>query len=218
MTDKQYSQREELLNAWTHGLGIIFGIIAGFFLVKQAIQTGNTWAVASVFIYIVCMLMSYVTSTIYHSCTHPTRRVLCRKFDHAAIYFHIAGTYTPFTLIVLREVGIWGWLVFSIVWIVAIVGTGLSFAHYKTGSKLETICYVLMGSIILIALKPLVDTLLSTTGSLDSIYWLLAGGISYIIGAIFYSFKKIRYMHSAFHLFVLGGSVCHVLAIWDILR
>lgn len=218
MTDKQYSQREEFLNAFTHGLGIIFGLVAGFFLLEQAIQTTNWWVVASVCIYVVCMLMSYVTSTVYHSCTHPGRRILCRKFDHAAIYFHIAGTYTPFTLIVLREVGIWGWSVFAVVWVVAILGTVLSFAKYKTGSKLETLCYVLMGCIILIAFKPLIDTLQSTTGSLASVYWLLGGGLSYIVGAIFYSFKKIPYMHSVFHLFVLGGSVCHVLAIWDILR
>ena len=161
--------------------------------------------------------MSYIASTVYHSYTNLTRKALWRKFDHSAIYFHIAGTYTPFTLIVLRQADCWGWLIFAIVWSVAIAGTGLSFANYKTGNKLETICYVLMGCTILIAFKPLVDTLFSTTGSFSAVCWLLAGGVFFISGAVFYSFKKVRYMHSVFHLFVLGGSICHIIAIWKII-
>lgn len=215
MNNKRYTKGEEIANAVTHGLGIIFGIIAGTILLKPAAQSHDSWAVASVWVYIICMTLSYVTSTLYHSCHNEKRKAILRKFDHAAIYAHIAGTYTPFTLIVLRNIGAWGWSLFTIVWIAAVVGTLLSFIHKKAGSKLETICYVAMGSVIFIAFKPLVDTL-SLTGSLDSVYLLIAGGVSYVIGAILYSFKKIKYMHSVFHLFVLGGSVCHVLAIYAI--
>lgn len=216
MTDKIYSKGEELANAMTHGFGIVFGVVVGVLLLQMAVKTNDVWAISSILIYVIGMISSYVTSTIYHSALNPHRKAFLRKFDHAAIYLHIAGTYTPFTLFTLRNVGGWGWALFIIVWVAAIAGTVLSFIHKKTGSKLETICYVLIGSVILIALKPLIDTL-SLTDSLDAVYWLIGGGVSYIVGAILYSFKKIKYMHSVFHLFVLGGTVCHVLAIVSIL-
>lgn len=216
MSIKNYTKGEEIANAVTHGIGILFGIAAGAILLNMAIHKQDTWAVVSVSVYIAGMVMSYITSTLYHSTFDAQRKARLRKYDHAAIYFHIAGTYTPFTLYLLRNVGVWGWSLFAVVWVAAIAGTILSFTHKKAGSKLETICYVLIGCVILVALKPLIDTL-SLTGSLDAVYWLVGGGVSYIVGAVFYSFKKIKYMHSVFHIFVLGGSVCHVLAIASIL-
>lgn len=217
MSKRDYTIGEERANAFTHGLGIIFGLVAVSILLRMAMQTHSMWAVGSVCVYAFGMISSYVTSTLYHSATDPKRKALLRRFDHAAIYFHIAGTYTPFTLFLLRDVGAWGWTLFAVVWAAAIAGTVLSLASVKTGSKLETVCYVLMGGVILVAIKPLADTL-SQTGSLAGLYWLIGGGVSYIVGAILYSFKKIKYMHSVFHLFVLGGSVCHVLAIANILN
>lgn len=215
MTDKRYTNGEELANTITHAIGVIFGLIVGVILINMAVKTSDIWAIVSVSIYVACMILSYITSTLYHSASNQRNKAILRKYDHAAIYLHIAGTYTPFTLFVLREAGIWGWMLTIIIWMAGIAGTTLSFIHKKTGSKLETICYVLMGCVILIAMKPLIDTL-TLANSMDAFYWLIGGGISYILGAILYSFKKIRYMHSVFHLFVLGGTVCHVLAIASI--
>lgn len=211
-----YSRREELANAISHAIGILFGIGAGYVLLSTAIQRGNPWAIGSVTIYLFGMLTCYILSTAYHACRNEKRKERLRKFDHAAIYLHIAGTYTPFTLLILREVGVWGWALFIFVWSAAIIGIFLSFKKLKKHSNLETACYVIMGGVILVALKPLIDAL-SSTGQLHSLYWLIAGGISYIIGAIFYSWTRKKYMHTVFHLFVLGGSICHIIAIYGIL-
>ena len=128
---------------------------------------------------------------------------------------HIAGTYTPFTLLVMRNAGGWGWGIFAFVWLSALIGFILSFKKLKEHSNLETCCYVGMGASILIALKPLMGCL-SEIGASSAFWWLIGGGVSYIIGAIFYSLRK-PYMHSVFHLFCLGGSIGHIIAIWLIL-
>ena len=161
------------------------------------------------------MTFSYITSTLYHNDTNETRKLRRRKFDHAAIYVHIAGTYTPFTLVVLRNQELWGWSLFAIIWIAAIAGVFMSFMHLKNASKLETACYVAMGWVVVIAFKPLIDVL-SLSGSMNVFWWLVAGGLFYSVGAIIYMLKKIEYMHAIWHLFVLGGSVCHAYAIWCI--
>ncbi|WP_321481079.1 hemolysin III family protein [uncultured Bacteroides sp.] len=216
MNTKRYTPGEELANTLSHGIGILFGLIAGYFLLKRAQHYPDPWAVLCVSIYLLGMLSSYISSTWYHGTLPGKRKELLRKFDHAAIYWHIAGTYTPFTLITMRNAEYWGWGVFSFVWIAAIVGTILSFKKLKEHSNLETICYVAMGSAILIAMKPL-SQCLQNTHTMNALWWLIAGGVSYIIGALFYSFRKIRYMHSVFHLFCLGGSICHIISIWIIL-
>jgi len=135
-----------------------------------------------------------------------------RKFDHAAIYLHIAGSYSPIMLVSLREAGYWGWGIFSFVWLCAFIGTTLCFCRLKEHSYLETICYIAMGCSIFVAFKPLCNHVPSLF-----IYWLIAEGVSYITGAVFYSFHKLPYMHSVFHLFVLGGTICHMIALWYIL-
>lgn len=215
-TSINYTEKEELANSLSHGLGILLGIVGGYILIAAAMKNADIWAVVSVIIYLMGMLASYLTSTLYHSCKKEGRKENFRKCDHAAIYLHIAGTYTPFTLVVLRNEAMWGWSLFAIVWIAAIVGVVLSFKKLKPHSNLETICFVLMGCVILTAIKPLVDVL-SPVGRLSALYWLIGGGVSYIVGALFYSWTKKRYMHTVFHLFVLGGSVCHMLAIYLIL-
>ncbi len=216
MKKERYTKGEEIANASSHGLGILLGIIAGIILMRGAIQTNDMWIMVSFAIYLFGMLSSYITSTWYHTCTNVNRKALLRKFDHGAIYLHIAGTYTPFTLVVLRNAGAWGWSLFAFVWASAIVGFILSFIKLKEHSYLETVCYIAMGGSILVAFKPLIDCL-SPLGSINAVYWLIGGGVSYIIGALFYSLTKMRYMHSVFHLFVLGGSVCHIIAIYSIL-
>lgn len=211
-----YTVKEELANTISHSLGILLGLLAGYLLIVAALNNDSSWALWSVIVYLFGMIASYITSTIYHASVHTSRKALLRKFDHAAIYLHIAGTYTPFTLLVLREQAAWGWSLFSFIWLAAVIGLILSFKKLKKHSNLETVCFIIMGCSILVAIKPLSD-MLSVTGQINALYWLMAGGVSYIVGALFYSLTKIRYMHTVFHLFVLGGSVCHIIAIYLIL-
>lgn len=212
---KFYSKGEELANTISHAVGVLMGIVAGFFLLQASFRYGF-WGTFSISLYLFGMLSSYITSTLYHAHKHNKRKEWLRKFDHAAIYLHIAGTYAPFCLIVLRTVGVWGWALFTFIYIAAVVGVVMSFRKLKKHSNIETVCFVVMGTSILVAIKPLYDTL-SQSMQLDALFWLIAGGISYIIGALFYSWTKRKYMHFVFHLFVLGGSVCHLIAINKIL-
>ncbi|NDV96183.1 hemolysin III family protein [Dysgonomonas sp. 521] len=213
---KYYTKGEETANTVSHAAGIVLGIVGGYILLSAAITSGNNWAVGSVVGYLFGMLASYVTSTCYHGCRHEQRKELLRKFDHGAIYLHIAGTYVPFTLIVLRNEGVWGWGLFIFICLAAIAGLIMSFTKLKSHSNLETVCFVLMGCAILVAFKPLYDVL-SGIGRISALYWLIGGGAAYIVGALFYSWTKRRYMHTVFHLFVLMGSVCHIVAIYTIL-
>ncbi len=213
--NKRYSSGEERANSISHGIGILFGLTAGWFLIRKASFNADPYAVLYVAVYLFGMLSSYVTSTWYHSCPSGKTKELLRKFDHAAIYLHIAGTYTPFCLLVLDNACWWGWGIFLFIWISAISGVIVSFTNLKEHSNIETVCFVLMGGAILIAFKPLMDCL-NTMGTIPAFWWLIAGGVSYIVGAIFYSFRK-KYMHSVFHLFCLGGTVCHVIAVWFVL-
>ena len=212
----KYSAKEERANTYSHAIGIIFALIAGFFLIQKAIVSGNTWAISSDVVFIVFMITMYSSSTFYHAEKNEIYKLRRQKFDHAAIYTQIAGSYTPFTLIVLRENGAWGWSLFGVIWGAAFLGVSLSFMNLKKGSKLETICYVLMGWVVVIAFKPLIESL-GATNSLSVLYWLIGGGLFYTVGAILYRFKQIPYNHAIFHLFVLGGSACHFVAIWNII-
>jgi len=216
MRTRIYTQGEEIANTISHGIGILIGVIAGYVLLSAAIKSGDVWAIGSVIAYLFGMLASYITSTCYHGCVHEGRKSVLRKCDHAAIYLHISGTYVPFTLLVLRNEGAWGWALFAFIWIAAITGLILSFKRLKEHSNLETVCFVLMGGAILVAFKPLADAL-SATGHIDSLYWLIGGGVAYVAGALFYSWTKKKYMHTVFHVFVLVGSICHIMAIYIIL-
>lgn len=216
MENKRYNQVEEWANTLSHGVGVLLGVVAGYFLLEKAsAHADSQWAIPSVIVYLVGMLSSYVSSTWYHGSRPGRVKELLRKFDHGAIYLHIAGTYTPFTLLTLRHAGGWGWGIFSFVWLSAVVGFILSFKKLKEHSNLETVCYVGMGASILIALKPLLDQL-KMAGVTPAFWWLIVGGVSYIVGAVFYSLRK-PYMHATFHLFCLGGSIGHIIAIWLIL-
>lgn len=213
---KFYTENEELANVLSHIVGIALGFFGGFVLLKQVFGNFDFWRVFSVSLYLFGMMSSYVTSVLYHSHKQGKTREKLRKLDHAAIYLHIAGTYAPFTLITLRTVGVWGWALFSFIYLAAIFGVVMSLRKLKKHSNLETVCFVVMGVSILVAIKPLYN-ILDASGQLSSLYWLIAGGVSYIIGALFYSWTKRSYMHFVFHLFVLGGSICHILAMYKIL-
>ncbi|MBP5380943.1 MAG: hemolysin III family protein [Bacteroidaceae bacterium] len=207
-----YTKGEELLNSWSHGVGAVLALVMGVIFLYWCYGSGDGWGSLAVWLYLTGMLSSYVASTVYHALpSHWRAKEVLRKWDHAAIYWHIAGSYSPVTLVALRNQGWWGWGLFIFVWTCAIVGTIMSFARLKEHSNAETICFVLMGLSGLIALKPLVDTIPT------AFVWIVAEGVCYITGALFYSLHKRPYMHSVFHFFVLAGSICHIIAVWDIL-
>lgn len=208
---------EEVANVLTHGAGMIFGGVAIIVLLVVSIHSGNSWAIGSSLVYALSMTSSYVTSTFYHASANARHKRLLRRFDHSAIYIHIAGTYTPFALVALREEGYWGWSLFAIVWIAAAIGIFLSFRKMKKTDHLKTICYLAMGWVVIIAFKPLLDVF-RQTGSMDVLYWLIGGGVFYTVGCIFYALDKYKYMHPIWHFFVLGGSICHFISIYLLIR
>ena len=209
----RYTKKEEIWNAASHGGGILLGVVFGIIFLVWCFRADNNWARWGVILYLFGMLASYIASTLYHSMKHHSKwKERLRKWDHAAIYWHIAGSYSPLTLVALRTQGYWGWALFVFVWVCAIVGTIISFVRLKEHSNVETFCFVGMGLSILVAFKPLMDSV-----SAAAVIWLIAEGVSYITGAVFYSFNKTKYMHSVFHFFVLAGSVCHIIAVWDVL-
>ncbi|MBQ7423365.1 MAG: hemolysin III family protein [Prevotella sp.] len=209
----RYTKKEEIINSVSHGAGILLGIVVGIIFLVWCFKGDSDWARVGVILYMVGMLGSYITSTLYHALPRRLKaKEVLRRFDHAAIYWHIAGSYSPITLIALREQGYWGWALFSFVWLCAIAGTIVSFVRLKEHSNLETFCFVGMGLSVLIAFKPLIDSV-----STAALAWIIAEGVCYITGAAFYTMNKRRYMHSVFHFFVLAGSVCHIIAVWDIL-
>ena len=212
-----YSLREEILNYTTHAAGLAMSLaVCIVFLVKGA-EASSSIAVFSFILYLIGVCSSYAASTIYHAIPGKKERAkaIARKFDHAAIYWHIAGSYSPLTLIAMRGGGeaVWAWTIFGFVWLCALVGTALSFRKMKAQSYLETACYVLMGLTILVAFKPFYDTC-----GLAIVLWVVGEGIAYITGAVLYSFKQIPYIHSVFHVFVLLGDICHMIATWKVIE
>ena len=208
-----YSKREEIINSSSHGAGILIELAAGVLFLYWCYRKSDGWAEIGVWLYLLGMLSSYVASTVYHALPAKWERPkeILRKWDHAAIYWHIAGSYSPITLIALRQEGLWGWGLFAFVWTCAIVGTVLSFRRLREHSNLETTCFVLMGLSCLVALKPLLAVIPT------SFAWIVAEGVCYITGALFYTMHQRPYMHSVFHFFVLAGSLCHIIAVWGIL-
>lgn len=208
-----FSHREELWNAWSHAGGILLGVVFGAIFLTWCFGRGNGWATAGIILYLVGMLGSYVASTVYHALSAYSKwKQRLRKWDHAAIYWHIAGSYSPITLIALREEGYWGWSLFIFIWAAALVGTVMSFRRLSDHSYLETACFVVMGLSVLVAFKPLIHAVDEA-----AFIWIVAEGVSYITGAVFYTLHRRKYMHTVFHFFVLMGSVFHLIAVWDIL-
>ena len=209
----RYTKKEEIWNAWSHGGGILLGVVVGIIFLVWCFQSDNNWARIGVALYLFGMLGSYVASTVYHSIRHHSKwKERLRRWDHAAIYWHIAGSYSPLTLVALRQQGYWGWGLFIFVLLCAIVGNIISLIRLKEHSNVETLCFIGMGLSVLVAFKPLIDSV-----STAAVVWIVAEGVCYITGALFYSLNKRKYMHSVFHFFVLAGSVCHIVAVWDVL-
>ena len=208
-----YTPKEERINTWSHAAGIALGVVVGIGFLVWCHRADDNWATTSVVLYLAGMLGSYIASTVYHALPqHWRAREVLRRFDHAAIYWHIAGSYSPITLIAMRDAGLWGWGLFCFVWLCAIAGTVMSFINLKEHSHIETVCYVLMGLSVLVAFKPLMDCV-----SPAAVVWLIAEGVMYITGAVFYAVGPRRpYAHSVFHFFVLAGSLCHIICVWDV--
>ena len=213
----RYSHSEEVANSVSHIIGTILGLIVCSIFICKASQSGNALSIFSLCIYAFGVLSSYIASSLYHA--WPARKekskLILRKFDHAAIYWHIAGSYTPIALIAMYMNGmkIWAFGIFVFIWLSAILGTALTFRKIKSHSYFKTACYVVMGLSILVAIKPLYECV-----GMKPLLFIIAEGISYIVGAVFYSFKKIKFTHSIFHIFVLFGDVFHMLAVWNILK
>lgn len=202
-----YSSKEEIVNVITHGFGLLLSVPAMVLLVVYASLYGTVWHIVSFSIYGSTLVTLYLASTLYHAARKPKVKESLNIFDHAAIYLLIAGTYTPFLLVTLR--GPWGWSLFGVVWGLAIVGVVMKFFFMSKYKVVSAIAYVLLGWVIIIALKPLINSL--DTGGL---WWLMAGGISYTVGAVLYTLKKLPYHHGIFHVFVLGGSFAHWMAVF----
>lgn len=209
--EKFYTLREEKANYLTHALGVLIAIFATILLVRKAIIADNGWAVAAYSIFGFGMLACMLSSTIYHFVQEPEKKAFLRHFDHASIYLLIAASYSPFTLILLRNESFWGWLLFALVWLIAVIGIGFSMGKIKKNSHLKTASYVFMGLVVLIAFKPLIETA-NEKDCIESVYWLFGGGVFYIVGAVIYAKAKREFVHAVFHIFVLLGLVSHVIA------
>lgn len=198
--------REELVNALTHGVGATAALAGGAVLVALAALHGDGWQLTGAIVFGLCLLLLYVASTLYHAIQHPVAKARLKVFDHCAIYLLIAGTYTPFTLIGLR--GTLGWVLFTSIWLLAL--SGVLFKLFFTGrfKLLSTLIYVAMGWLVILAIVPVFRALDAWTFG-----WLLAGGLCYTLGTVFYHRPSLPYSHAIWHLFVIAGSVCHYVAV-----
>ena len=198
--------KNEWANTATHGLGVAASVVALCILVVFAARGGDAWEIVGVSIFGATLVLLYLASTLYHAAAQPHIKARLKVFDHSAIYLLIAGTYTPFMIGILR--GGWGWSMFGVIWGLAVAG--VVFKLFFTGRfpKLSTLIYILMGWLVLIAAVPMFTLIPRTT-----LTWLVIGGVTYTAGTLFYHNERLRHAHAIWHLFVLGGSVCHAIAV-----
>lgn len=200
--------RDEIASALTHGLGAVAALAGGAVLITLAAIHGDGWQLGASIVFGITLLLLYTASTLYHAIQHPVAKGRLKVFDHCAIYLLIAGSYTPFTLIGLR--GAWGYSLFAAIWTIAIAGVIFKLFYTGRFKLLSTIIYIVMGWLVIIAIKPLLTSLDAWT-----LGWLLAGGVFYTLGTYFYHRESIRYSHAIWHLFVIAGSVCHYIAVTE---
>jgi hemolysin III len=198
--------KEETINAATHGLGVLLGLVGLTVLVVTAVLRGDAWHIASCSIYGATLVLLFTGSTLYHSFRSPRVKHVFRIIDHSSIYLLIAGTYTPFLLVSLR--GRWGWSLFGVVWGLALAGIVFQIFFVRRFRLAQTLIYLAMGWLALVAVKPLLERV-----PMAGLLWLLSGGLFYSLGAVFYLWKRLPFHHGIWHLFVLAGSVCHYFAI-----
>lgn len=206
LQERPQTTGEEIANSISHGIGLAAAVAAFPVLLTAALRNGNTAQIAGAAIFATAMVLLYFTSTLFHALPRSRAKRTFQILDHAAIYFLIAGTYTPFTLGVLR--GTWGWTLFGLVWSLAVLGTTLKMLRGVGYTTVSTWIYLAMGWLILIAAEP-ASTLIPKWG----LFWLFAGGIAYTAGAVFFLAERIRYFHFVWHLFVIAGTSCHFVAV-----
>lgn len=200
------SDREEIANALTHGLGIILSIGGGAVLITLAAVFTGVREIVSVAVFSAALVLLYTASTLYHTAREPRLKGRLKILDHCAIFLLIAATYTPYTISALRDK--WGWSLFGIIW--SLAAFGIIFKLFFTGRfhVVSTATYIAMGWLVLVAFVPLSQALTPT-----ALFWLITGGVFYTVGALIYHFRKIPYGHAIWHLFVLTGSICHFTSI-----
>ncbi|SEL07777.1 PAQR family membrane homeostasis protein TrhA [Ruminococcus albus] len=199
---KRYTLGEEIFNSVSHGVGGGLSIAGTVILIVFAVIYSDAWGVVSSAIYGASLIILYTMSTLYHAITNDRAKGFFRIMDHNTIFFLIAGTYTPITLVPLR--GAFGWTLFGVIWAAAVVGIVLNSIDLEKFRKPSVVCYILMGWAVVFAINPMLRTI-----NKISLLFLLIGGLFYTIGVIFYVMKKKRYFHSIWHLFTIGGSVFH---------
>jgi len=204
--EREQTRGEEIANSVSHGVGFLAAVAASPVLIFSAVQHGSSAGIVGASVFAFTMVLLYITSSLYHTLARNKAKRVFRVLDHGAIFLLIAGTYTPFTLGVLR--GAWGWTLFGIVWGIAVAGVALKSIGGMRFQKLSTILYLAMGWIIIIAVKPLY-LIMPPWG----LFWLLAGGLAYTAGVGFYAADRIRYAHFIWHLFVIAGTACHFIAV-----
>jgi hemolysin III len=197
---------EEVANTITHGIGLLLSVVGFVVLLVLAALRGSAWHIVACSIYGATLICLYTASTLYHAVISPRVKRALRIVDHSAIYLLIAGTYTPFLLVSLR--GPWGWSLFGVIWGLALAGVLFKFWFVERFVILSTAVYIAMGWLVVIAAKPVI-----THVPFTALIWLLAGGLAYTGGVIFFAAKRIPYSHAIWHLFVLAGSICHYFAV-----
>lgn len=197
---------EEIVNSTTHGIGLVLSVAGFVALLAMAIRHGTAWHIVGCAIYGSTLICLYLASTLYHGIPSPQLKHPLKVFDHSAIYLLIAGTYTPFLLVNLR--GGWGWSLLGIVWGCAMAGIVFKLWFVDHFKVLSTALYLVMGWLVVVATKPLLAHV-----SAVGLGWLVAGGVMYTVGVVFFASRKIRYGHAVWHGFVIAGSVCHYLAV-----
>ena len=197
---------EELFNSITHGAGVLLSIAGLVLLIVFSSIYGSAGHIVSCTIFGITLILLYTASTLYHGIQKPQVKRVLKIFDHSCIYLLIAGTYTPFLLVTLR--GFLGWTMFGVIWFMAIIGVLFKIFFVHRFKIISTVAYLLMGWIIIFLIKPLINSLPS-----GGIILLVAGGLAYSLGVIFYAWKKLPFNHAIWHLFVLAGSICHFCAI-----
>ncbi len=197
----------EKLNTLTHLAGAALAIAGLSILVTVAVLQGDAWKVFSFSVFGATLVLLYSFSTVYHGVRHPRAKAILQKVDHNAIYLLIAGSYTPIALVTLR--GPWGWTLFGLVWTLALIGIAQELTLGRRTRRLSLVLYLLMGWLVLIAIKPLVHAM--PAGGLA---WLVAGGLVYSLGVYFYVHdERVQHYHGVWHVFVLGGSFCHFMCV-----
>jgi hemolysin III len=204
--ERVQSLGEEIANSVSHGVGLLAAMAAAPVLVLDAMQRGGTAGILGASVFAATMVLLYLTSTLYHALPQNKAKRVFRALDHGAIFLLIAGTYTPFTLGVLR--GTWGWTLLGLVWGLAVAGVILKSVGGLRYPVLSTCLYLGMGWLVLIAVRPLWVHV-----PLAGLLWLLAGGIAYTAGVAFFAAQRLRYSHFVWHLFVLAGTACHFFAV-----